>query len=906
MLKNKNLIFIIGSLIFFIVVAYFYANPVLSGKQLFQHDIVQYKGGAKELLDYRANFDEETYWSDSMFSGMPTYQMGAQFRGDFIKKIDSFFMPFPKPVNYLVLLFSGFFLLGWVAVRDWKYALLGATFFGLSTYFYIIIAAGHNGKVHTIAYFAPLLAGILLVYIRKKYVLGFIITTLFMGLQIAANHPQMTYYLFLALGFLFLSELIRSILKKNSWKHFFISTGIVALAFALGVGMNSQRIMANSEYVKETVRGKQILNESQEPRAKSQEPKNGMDKESILNWSYGKLETLNLFIPRLMGGASQEKGGDEIADGVSTLIQENVSSQEELNTIYKGFSGYTYWGEQPITSGPAYQGAVVIFLAILGFFFSPKKYRYWILGAAILTIGLAWGKNFMPLSDFFIDYVPFYNKFRAPSSILVVVELLFPLIAIVGLKASLPNPLSEGERASDVPKESQKEFENSQNLEKQKISANIGAQSAPLSFGNPKDSPIPLKKNKMNEAKGSGERIAERIRILIYVTSAVLGITLLLLMFGKSLLGFATDSEKRYFPPYLLDFFVDERYKMFREDAIKAMIYVAIVAGVLFLNLKQKIGKNVALIVIGIVSFFDLWSVNKRYLNDDNFIDKIFADNPFQTETSDLLIEKVDDNPELQSLLANANVNKTLETIAEKDQTHYRIYNQISFGETNTSYFKSSIGGYHAVKLRRYDDLLNEYLYKQDSVKTPRILNMLNTKYMIFGDAEHPETVPNPFANGNAWFVSDLKFVKTPNEEIKSIGEIDTKKTAVVSESDKAYFSGNKLVAKDSTARISLTKYQPNEIELKTQSKTSQLAVISEIYYPYGWKMFVDGEEVPYIKANYLLRAVHVPAGKHTIKMLFKPDVIEKGKWFSLSAFILFLLISAAGIFMSFKNSKPQ
>lgn len=837
MAKNKNLIYIAASLVIFIVLAFLYSTPVFSGKQLFQHDIVQYRGGAKELLDYRANTGNETYWSDSMFGGMPTYQMGSQFKGDIIKKIDSNLNFMPRPVNYLFLLFAGFFLLGMVAVRNWKYALLGATFFGLSTYFYIIIAAGHNGKVNTIEYFAPLLAGILLVYIRKQYIWGFIVTTLFMGLQIAANHPQMTYYLFIALGFLFLSELIRTIQKKVPMKHFLISSGIIAASCIIGVGMNSQRIMANSEYVKETVRGKQILTNDTHTSGKS-----GMDKESMLLWSYGQLETLNLFIPRLMGGGSQEPEGKVMMGRVQELVQENVGSQAEMDRISKGFSGMTYWGDQPGTSGPAYQGAIVCFLAVLGFFFAWKKYRYWILGASILTILLAWGSNFMPLSDFFIDYVPFYNKFRAPSSILVVVELLFPFIAILGLYRFFTD-----------------------------------------------------------------EKLTEEYKqkILTYVSAGTLGLLLILLVFGKSLLGFATENEKTYFPPFLLDYLVDERYKLFRTDAIKAFLYVSIAAVALFLSLKKKLSQNIALIIIGAVSLFDLWTVNRRYLNDENYVDKIFAENPFQTESSDLLAEKVQGNPNLESILSNVNINKTLETIAEKDKTHYRIYNQTLgvTSETNTSYFKASIGGYHAVKLRRYDDVLNEYINNIDSVKTPKILNLLNAKYMIFGGPDQPQVVPNPKANGNAWFVSDLKFADTPNEEIKSIGIIDNKKTAVIASSDKSYFN-NKPVQADSTAFITLTKYQPNELEFKTQSKTPQLAVFSEVYYPHGWKVLVNEKEVPYIKADYLLRAVHVPAGSHHIRMVFEPEVIEKGKWISLLSFGLFIALSAFGIFWMNKNKK--
>lgn len=839
MAKNKNLIYIAASLVVFLLLAFLYSTPVFTGKQLFQHDIVQYRGGAKELIDYRNNFDKETYWSNSMFGGMPTYQMGSRFEGDIIKKIDSYLNILPRPVNYLFLLFSGFFLLGMVAVRNWKYALLGATFFGLSTYFYIIIAAGHNGKVNTIEYFAPLLAGILLVYIRKKYILGFIVTTLFFGLQVAANHPQMTYYLFLGLGFLFISELVRAIQKKVPMKHFLISSGIVAASLAIGVGMNSQRIMANSEYIKETVRGKQILNTDTNTAGNT-----GMDKESILMWSYGKLETLNLFIPRLMGGGSQEPEGKEMMENVQQLVQENVSSQAEYERIAKGFGSLTYWGDQPGTSGPAYQGAVVCFLALLGFFFAPKNYRYWILGATILTILLAWGSNFMFLSDFFIEYIPFYSKFRAPSSILVVVELLFPLIAIVGLYR----------------------FFKSENLDE-------------------------------NYKK----------KILTYVGGSTLAITLILILFGKPLLGFATDNEKTYLPPFLLDYLVDTRFGMFRTDAIKALLYVGITAAVLFFALKEKLNQNIALIIIGAVSLFDLWTVNKRYLNDDNYVDKIFAENPFQTEGSEYLAEKVGDNANLQSILASIPTNKVLETIAEKDKKHYRIYNQVLgvTSETNTSYFKSSVGGYHAVRLRRFDDVMNRYISNVDSIKTPKILNLLNTKYMIFGDSSQPQVVPNPNANGNAWFVSDLKFVSTPDEEIKLIGDIDTKKTAVINAEDKAYFNG-KNVQQDSTASINLTKYEPNELEFKSQSKTGQLAVFSEVYYPHGWKVFVDEKEVPYIKADYFLRAVHVPSGTHNIKMIFEPEVIEKGKWISLICFALFIGLSAFGIFWLNKNKKKE
>ncbi|QIG90704.1 YfhO family protein [Chryseobacterium sp. POL2] len=838
-MKNKNLIFAAISLVIFVLIAVLYANPIISGKEMIQPDIVHYKGGAKELLDYRAEHGKETYWSDAMFGGMPTYQTGVQFRGDIIKKLDDVFMFLPKPANYIFLLFAGFFFLGIVATRNWKYALLGATFFGLSTYFYIIIAAGHNGKVHTIAYFAPLLAGILLVYVRKKYILGFIVTTIFMALQVSSNHPQMTYYLFLALGFLFLSELVRAYKKKITWKHFGISSGILALAFALGVGMNAQRIMANAEYVKETVRGKQILDSDRHTSGKS-----GMDRASITAWSYGKLETLNLFIPRLMGGASQEPGSDKMMAYIQEWAQSNITSQTQYDQFMKGFVSPSYWGEQPGTSGPAYQGAVVCFLALLGFFFAWKKYRYWILGATILTILLAWGSNFAFLTDLFIDFVPMYNKFRAPSSILVVVELLFPFIAIIGLYRFFTD-------------------EKQENDYKQKV--------------------------------------------LLYTTGSVVGITLLLMLAGKAILGFHTDNEKIYLQPDLLNYLVDERFKMFQTDAFKAIIFVLITAGAMFLSFKKKLSVNIALVIIGLVSFFDLWTVNKRYLNDDNFVDKTFAQNPYQTENSEYLMDKAGDNQYIQGLLQQDKVNKVLETIAEKDQSHYRIFNSTlgTFSETNTSYFKSSVGGYHAVKLRRYDDLINAYFYQTDSIRTPRILNMLNAKYFVGGDMQQPISYPNPEANGNAWFVSQVKVANSPNEELKSIGELDTKKIAIVGKEDQDYLNGKTLQA-DSTAFIQLKSYQANAIEFEAETQTPQLAVFSEIYYPHGWKVSIDGTEVPYIKANYLLRAVHVPAGKHNISMKFEPEVIETGKIYSYASVGIFAILSLLSLAWYYKNKKSK
>ncbi len=839
-MEKRNKYIGIGiSLLVLLLLALSYAAPVISGKTLIQPDIVHYRGGAEELLDYRAEKGEETYWSNAMFSGMPTYQSGAQFKGDVIKKLDGVIQFVSRPASYLFMLFAGFFFLGMVATKSWKYALLGATFFGLSTYFYIIIAAGHNGKVHTIAYFAPLVAGILLVYLRKNYVWGFITTGLFMGLQIAANHPQMTYYLFIGLFFLFLSELYRAIKKPELRAHFFRSTGIIALACVLGVGMNAQRLLANMEYVKETTRGKQILDSNRHSSDKS-----GLDKESITMWSYGKLETLNLMIPRLMGGGSNEKASEAMLPELQALVEQNVKSQSEWDQISKGLGSLSYWGDQPGTSGPAYQGAVVVYLAILGFVFAERKYRYWILGASVLTILLAWGHHFAPLTNFFIDYVPLYNKFRAPSSILVVVELLFPLIAILGLYSLFQ----------------QKE-----------------------------------------EAK------EKKTKTLLTVTGVVAGVLLLLLLFARPLLGFTTASERAYLPSYLLDFLVSHRSEWFKTDTLKALVYIGITFAAIYFALKNKLKTNLALLLIGLVSLVDLWSVNKRYLNEENFVDKAFAEQPFLTEESDFLYEKAAGNPFVQGLVGQIPVNQTLDKITQEDKGHYRIYNQTlgTFSETNTSYFKSSIGGYSAAKLRRYDDVINHYFSRMDTVQMPRILNLLNAKYFVVGDPSSPGVLKNEEANGPAHLVSQVKFVNTPNEEIEAIGQIDSKKLAVLGKEDESYLKG-KTLALDSAATIELTHYEPSLLTYESKSSTPQLAVFSEIYYPYGWEVLVDGKPSSLVKVNYLLRGLYLPEGNHKIEMRFAPKVIEQGKTYSLLSTGVFALLSLFGLFQLFKKRKEE
>jgi hypothetical protein len=819
--------YILGALGLFLAIALLYNYPVMQGKQLLQHDIVQYKGGAKELIDHREATGQETYWSDAMFGGMPTYQSGAQFRGDFIKQIDNslnFYNLLPKPANYLFLLFSGFFFLGMVLTRSWKFALMGALMFGFSTYFYIIITAGHNGKLHTICYFAPWLASVWLIF-KRQYWWGFVLTSLFFGLQICANHPQMTYYMAFAIGLLCLVELI-NILKSKDYKHLAWSFGLLVSATAIGVGLNAQRIMANAEYVKETTRGKHIL-----PKSASQ-GETGLDKESILNWSYGKTETLNLIYPNLMGGASSGKKSEKMMEKLGELVQENAQSQGEVDNIIKAMRSPSYWGEQPGTSGPAYQGMVMMFVAILGFCFLNRKHQIWLGSSILLCLFLAWGSNMLWFSELFIDHVPMYNKFRAPSSILVVLELLFPMMACFGL------------------------YHMCFNL---KIT--------------------PQKK----------------LSILYKVAGVFIGLGLIFLAFGKSIFGFQTDLEKELLPSYIADYLVKERGQMFRSDVLKSILFIGLSAALVWAYFNQKIKLTAMVLGLSALSVIDLWLVNLDYLNPKQYVEAQWAQKPFPTELSDDLMAKAESNEALRQMASQTQINGILKQIKDKDKGHYRVFNEVfgPFNETNTSYFHASVGGYHAAKLRRYDDVVNHYFMNPNKAVNPNnVLNMLNTKYVVSTDKDQKPAVQiNPQALGNAWLVSDIQWAKNPTEELTNLDKINPKTTAILAQEDQNAFQA-KTLQKDTLASISLQDYKADALSFKSQSKTPQLAVFSEVYYPKGWQMYLDNQPVPHLKANYFLRAVYVPAGQHNISMKFEPAVIEKGKIYAWLS-ILMLIVSA-------------
>ncbi len=871
-MKNKNIIFSAVAILLFAVLAIIYCSPVLGDNSIIQPDIVNYKGSAEEMHKFQEQTGENIYWSNAMFGGMPTYQTGAQYENDFIKGIDRVLRFLPRPADYILLLFSGFFILGMVLFRNWKYALAGSIFFALGAYFYIIIGAGHNAKVHAIAYFAPLVAGIILLY-QRKYILGFLLTALFMGLELSANHPQMTYYLFLVMLVYFVFELVNAF-KSKEIKSFAISTGLLVAACLIGVGLNSTRLLTTYEYSQETIRGKSDL-------TILQDKKEGLDHDYITHWSYGKLETFNLFIPNFMGGASQPK-----EENLKNYIAE-IQKQQHLIDLNDQFNAKafdylatspvsTYWGDQPGTSGPAYQGAIVVFLFFLGLFLVRNKwakYKWWLLTATVLSIILAWGKNFAGLTDFMIDYFPFYDKFRAVSSMLVMAEFTMPLLAALTLYVFFKD-----ESLTD-------EFKK---------------------------------------------------KILLYAGGGIVGLLIIFYLFGGSLFGFSTEYDlqskqqylelvKEYNPQAygtwdtLLNnvnkALVQDRIDMFKADTLRTLLFVLLTLGLLFLYQLKKI-KNSLIVILGIagLALVDGWQVDKRYLNDENFVDKMFVDNPFPTQFSSKLMNGAKENYHLASIAQKVPFNKSLDSLRKADKTQYRVFDNVfsTFNDATTSYFVNSIGGYHGAKLHNYQDVIDLYFSGSEKSKqlgvsqahTQRILNLLNTKYFVHGNPNSPLVQQNNEAFGNAWLVSDVKWVQNANDEIVALKDVDLKRTVVLESNQKNQVG--KAFVPETNSSIQLASYQPDKLVYKTNISSPKIAVFSEIYYPHGWSVKVDGKEREILKADYFLRAVQLEKGDKEIVMEFNPRSVKTGNTLTLVFNVIFVLLILGGGFYGWKNRKEK
>ena len=790
----------------FIIISLTYFNPVLQGKKIFQSDIMQYIGMAKQQNDFRANTGEETYWTNSAFGGMPTYQLGAHYPNNYIKKIDRVLRFLPRPADYLFLYLIGFYVLLLVLKVDYKLAVLGSLAFGFSTYLIIILGVGHNAKAHAIAYMPLVLSGILLTF-QKKYVFGFLLTTVALGLELSANHYQMTFYLLLlvlVLGLVFLIEAY----KNSALVEFFKGIVVLLVAVLLSIGLNATNLLATQEYVKESTRGKSELTIN--PDKSPKEITNGLNREYITAFSYGKVETLNLFIPRFMGGGSYENVGKN-SETYAYFKKLGATPIQALNEVKQT---PTYWGEQPIVEAPAYIGAVVIFLFILALYLVKGPEKRWLIIGTVMSLLLSYGKNLEFLTDLFIDYFPLYNKFRAVSSIQVILELCIPILAVLGLKELI--------------------------------------------------------------AKGHDKK--EQVKALKNTLFITLGITVTLLIFKNSLFDFVGNNDGRFIDAYgqgFIDAVKSDRIVFFTNDTLRTLILILVSAVTIWFFLKEKVSKDLFLVILGILILFDLVAVDRRYVNNEDFVAASSVQNPYQANQIDIGILK--------------------------DTTYYRIFD-LTTGNTKPSYFHNSLNGYHAAKMKRYDDVFNFYITQNHL----GVLSMLNTKYIIAQNEEgNATTYENSEAHGNAWFIKNILFVKTPDEEILSLDSLDVKNNVVINKDEFGQFFKTESASAyrlDSIANVKLVAYQPNYLKYKTNNLNDGFLVFSENYYAQGWNAYLDGKMVPHLRVNYILRGLQIPSGNHVIEFKFEPQVIETGSTITMLSSVTLLLLLISGLFFEFRK----
>ena len=800
-ISNKVIPYIIALAIFILAsIVYFY--PVLDGKKLYQSDITQFTGMVKDINDFRAENNTEPYWTGASFSGMPAYQISAYYPNDFVRIIDKALRFLPRPADYTFLYFLSFFVLMMALKVNWRLAILGSLAFGFSTYLIIIFGAGHNAKAHAIAYMPLVIAGVVWVF-QKRYILGFITTGLAMALEIYTNHPQMTYYLGFCLLIMGIIELIYAIRLKTF--PVFMKQGIIIIAAVLlGIAANSSRLMAMKEYADFSTRGKSEL--TIDPKGSIKIASNGLEKSYITEYSYAKLETFNLFIPRYMGGGTVE---ELEADSEFYQLLEKKAGKKVAKDYSKQV--LTYWGDQTIIEAPAYIGAVLFFLFFLGLFLVKGPLKQWLVAATIFSILMSWGRNFEFLTNFFIDYFPLYNKFRAVSSIQVIAELCVPILAILGLKQFFSSEVSSDE-----------------------------------------------KQKKLKKA--------------IYFFGGLVVFGFLLAHIFSSFEGLR-DSQYNQLKG-LVDALIADRKSMLLIDTFRSIVLMLLSAGVLWMLLKNKLKQVVVVIVLMILVLFDLISVNKKYVNEDDFKVSRNIDKPFIASNADKLI--------LQ------------------DKTHFRVGNFTvnPMNDGSTSYFHHSIGGYHAAKMMRYQELFEYQIAKNNM----QVLNMLNAKYFIVGnDKGEKQAQQNPDANGNAWYVQDIKIVNSANEEMQALDSLNTKSEVVI---DKSHLKRkiNFKVEQDSTATIELLNYNVTSLSYQSKTEREQFAVFSEIYYKDGWNAYVDGKLTPHYRVNYVLRGMTVPAGDHIIEFKFEPKVIQQGQIISIFSYAMLFLIPVGWFFYQKKK----
>lgn len=801
----------------FIVISFIYSFPAITEDRiLFQHDTVAGAGAGQEAKEYYERTGERTRWTNALFGGMPTYQMSPSYDSTepltFVQKVYHLFLPNYVWLTFIMML--GFYiLLRAFGIPAWL-AGLGGIIWGFSSYFFILIAAGHIWKFITLAYIPPTIAGIVLAY-RKKYLLGGIITALFMAMQILSNHVQMTYYFLFVILFM-VGAFFEDAWRKKELPQFFKATGVLIVAGLIGVSINLSNLYHTYEYSKETMRGKSELKYE---GAAAKQTSSGLNRDYITQWSYGIGETFSLLVPNVKGGAS-------------VPLSRSEKAMEKANPMYSSlYSQLTqYFGDQPMTSGPVYVGAFVLMLFILGCFIVKGPMKWALLGATIFSILLSWGKNFMGLTDFFIDYIPMYNKFRAVSSILVIAEFTIPLLAILTLKEILTKP----------------------ELLKEKLKYIY------ISFG-------------LTGGLALLFAIAPRLFFPTYIP-------------GNEMAALQNALPADQLSPIIANL-EEMRVHLFTSDAWRSFFIVTIGTLLLLAYNAKKLKATWTVAAIALLCLGDMWSVNKRYLYDEQFIPKSEQTATFRkTQTDELILQ----DPSLD----------------------YRVLNFAgnTFEENNTSYWHKSVGGYHAAKLRRYQEMIDHHIAKEmqaayqevataggqmDSVNAAKfpVLNMLNTKYFIFPAGQQGQTVPieNPYTFGNAWFIDKIQYVNNANEEIDAIGQVDLQQTAIVDSKFKEALKGVNEGYKDSLSTIRLTSYEPNQLVYETSSPQDGIVVFSEIYYP-GWTATIDGKPADIARADYILRAMNVPAGKHTIEMRFDPQSLHITEGIAYGAMALLLV----------------
>jgi len=793
----------LAALVIFLVITMSFLSPLIEGKQILQSDIMHWKGAAKEITDFRDKTGQEPLWTNSMFGGMPAYQISTRYNGNVLGFLDNILtLGLPHPANMVFLYFIGFFLLLLVLGLNPWLSVAGAIAYAFSSYFFIIIEAGHNSQAHAIGYIAPVLAGMILT-LRKKYLWGFILTAVFLSLEVKQNHLQITYYLALTAITLGLVELLYAF-RNKTFVPYLKSVSLLLVALAFAILTNLSLLWTTYEYGNYTIRGKSDLTSQKSNRT------SGLDKSYATQWSYGVGETMTLLIPDFYGGSSNESPG--MNSNIAKVLRTNNIPDDNIRQ-FSAQSGLMYWGNQPWTS-PVYIGAIVIFLFFLGLIIVKGPLKWWLLAATILSITLSWGHNFMGLTDLFLNYFPGYNKFRAVTMILIIAELTMPLLGFLAIKVVF-----------------------------------------------------------------DGLDTAAKLNRALYIAFGIAGgLSLVFALVPDMFLSFTGPNDAslaKSFPDWLMQAIRDDRKAVCRADAFRSFIFIALTAATLWLVINKKLKKEYAYIGLIVFVLGDMFTVAKRYLNNESFTSKSRVETPFDPTSADQMI------------------------LADKDPD-YRVLNLTvsPMMDASTSYFHKSLGGYHGAKLRRYQELFETHVEKNNMA----VINMLNTRYVIIPDQnKQPLAQHNPQALGNAWFVDEYKLVDNADQELAALNGFDPSKTAVV---DKKFGPDLKTwtPGKDTLDYIRLTEYLPNDLKYKYKTRNAGLVVFSEIYYPKGWNAYVDGTPTPHFRANYVLRSMVVPAGEHTVEFRFEPRAFYIGEKVSMISSIVLILLVIAGIVIAAKD----